>query len=495
MQTENLTILLTDIVGFSEKLNTLSRVNSQRLLKKHDRLLKKYFKHFGGKIVKSIGDSFLVTFRSPTDATLCAMALQDAVWEYNQSEPDEAQFDLRVAINSGEVRITHNDVYGDAVNIASRLESITPANQIYLTESVYLSMHKTEVSLSLVGAQSFKGIVQPVSIYQVDQTQMFDSADDNDTLAPFGGAHINTRPASNNTVRFGKFFVGIVAAILAAFLTWWLTFTTMMNPSAIGLDKLAVEYQQQPQQVVVNIPETTFTPIGTDVITDVITEEDIKQQQLKDIYLNVYQLLSEDNYLQMMILLKESITEHPDDGKLSALKAHAHMYFKEYEQAMSAYQRAFEADSTLSADKLFAQDVVTLLDKRREEANKLIAFNLSDMIVDLLSQRSGKGGLRGRYDAFYLLRDSGHQDRIDRVGLNIWDLRETQKCSQKKTAVLELKRLADPRSLDALKESISVGFLQSFKNACFWDDAKEAISIIEAKQNTNVSTEENPETS
>jgi len=486
MQTENLTILLTDIVGFSNKLNTLSRLKSQRLLKKHDRLLKKYFKLFGGKIVKSLGDAFLVTFRSPTDATLCAMAVQDAVWEYNQTAPEEIQFDIRVAINSGEVRVTHKDIFGDAVNIVSRLEAITPDKAIYLTESVYLSMHKTEVSLSLVGAQSFKGFSQALNIYEVDQSISPDTAE-LDLQPPFGGAHIYAQPAAFNTQRFGKLFVGIVAAIIAAFFTWWLTFTTMVNPSAIGLDKLAVEYQQPQEQT--EETSTDFTPIGTEFIQEIITQEDQKQQQLNGIYLNAFQLLSEDNYLQVRILLKESLAQFPDDGKLQALKAHAHLYFKEYDQGMNAYQLALKADSTLADDELFAKDLVMLLEKQREAANQLIAFHLSPAIIEFLHQRTGQKGLRGRYDAFYLLRDSGNQDRIDRVGLNIWDLRETEKCSQKKTAVLELKRLADPQSLDALKEATQFGFLQSIKNACFWDDAKEAIALIEAKQDKEVSKE------
>lgn len=487
MQTENLTILLTDIVGFSKKLNTLSRVDSQRLLKKHDRLLKKHIKSFGGDIIKSIGDSFLVSFRSPTDATLCAMVLQDAVWEYNKTESAESRFELRIAISLGEVRVAHNDVYGDAVNIAARLESITPAGQIYLTESVYLTMNKSEVSLSLVGAQSFKGISQPICFYQVDQyplVQLEETDSANQLQAPFGGAHINSRPVSSRLFHSGKIYIAIVAAFIAALLTWWITFTTMIQPSAVELDKLAVEYNQKIANENVG-NNNTFTPIGTDVIGNVFAEEERKQQQLKDIYLNLYQLLSEDNYLQMNILLEESLTQFTEDGKLYAFKAHAHIYFKEYEQAAAIYEKALKIDSTLADEKLFAKDLVALLDIKREKANQLIAYYLSPVMIEFLSQRTGEKGLRGRYDAFYLLRDSGNQGSIDRVGLNIWDLRETNKCSQKKTAVLELKRLADPRSLEVLKESVNAGFLQTFKYGCFLEDAREAITLIESKGTSN----------
>lgn len=480
MQTENLTILITDIVGFSEKLNTLSRVDSQLLLKQHDRLLKKYIKYFGGEIIKSVGDSFLVTFRSPTDATLCAMALQDAVWEYNQMADEQSRFALRIAISSGEVRVAQNDVFGDAVNIAARLESITPSHHIYLTESVYLTMNKSEVSLSMIGAQSFKGILQPVCIYQVDQYPLVETEQANQppsSQAPFGNAHVHFRPASTHLFRVGKLFVGLVAAISAAFLTWWLTFTTMVKPSAVQLDQFQVEfYQTQPFPT----RENTFTPIGSDFVGELLSEENIKQQQLNNIYLNVYQLLNEDNYLQTKILVDESLRQFEDDGKLLAFKAHTLFYEKKYKQAVDTYEVAFKRDAFLVDEIMFAKDIVALLDNQREKANRLIAYYLSPAMIDFLSQRTGEQGLRGRYDAFYLLLDSGYQNRIDRVGLNIWDLRETQKCSQKKTAVLELKRLGDVRALEVLKESINVGFIQSFKHACFYQDAKDAIKQIEA---------------
>ena len=86
----------------------------------------------------------------------------------------------------------------------------------------------------------------------------------------------------------------------------------------------------------------------------------------------------------------------------------------------------------------------------------------------------------GNYDAFYLLRDSDNLNAVDLVGLNIWDLRELDKCDLKKVAVVELKRLRDPRALDALNEALNVGLIGRFKYSCLRRDAREAISIIEA---------------
>jgi class 3 adenylate cyclase len=163
---ENLTIMFTDIVGFSKIVASSSRNESEALIRQHDKILERTIKRFGGKKIKSVGDSFLSTFRSPTDAVLCSMAIQDALWEFNKRDGVTQKIIVRIALNAGEVRLSSNDIFGEAVNVAARLESQTPAGAILLTESVYLSMNKNEVDLEALGPFEFKGIPQSVNIYR-----------------------------------------------------------------------------------------------------------------------------------------------------------------------------------------------------------------------------------------------------------------------------------------------------------------------------------------
>ncbi|WP_084737696.1 adenylate/guanylate cyclase domain-containing protein [Cystobacter ferrugineus] len=167
MKTANLAIVFTDIQGFSERTSRQTLEENERLLRVHGELLVPLFKAFGGRILKSIGDAFMVTFESPTQAVLSGMAIQDRLWQYNQTAPAAERLDVRVAINVGEVRLEEQDVFGEPVNIAARVESITEAGEVFFTEAVYLAMNKAEVPSREVGLFELKGIPGKIRVFRV----------------------------------------------------------------------------------------------------------------------------------------------------------------------------------------------------------------------------------------------------------------------------------------------------------------------------------------
>jgi class 3 adenylate cyclase len=167
LKTANLAIVFTDIKGFTERTSRQTLEENQRLLRTHHNLLAPVFKAFGGRIIKSIGDAFLVTFESPTQAVLSGMAIQDRLWQYNRGAPEAERLDVRVAINVGEVRLESNDVFGEPVNIAARVESIAEAGEVYFTEAVYLAMNKAEVPSQEVGSFELKGIPGKIRVFHV----------------------------------------------------------------------------------------------------------------------------------------------------------------------------------------------------------------------------------------------------------------------------------------------------------------------------------------
>jgi len=166
-KTQTLTIMFTDIKGFTDRTSKSSREQLNKMLELHEELICPFFNEFGGKIIKTIGDAFMVTFHSPTDAVLCGMKIQKELAKYNESIPEENRFEIRIAINTGEVAIRGNDIFGEAVNIASRLEGIAEAGDIFFTESVYLAMNKTEIPTAEVGYRHFKGIPEEIKVYKV----------------------------------------------------------------------------------------------------------------------------------------------------------------------------------------------------------------------------------------------------------------------------------------------------------------------------------------
>jgi class 3 adenylate cyclase len=167
LKTANLAIVFTDIKGFTERTSRQTHEENQRLLRTHHELLAPLFSAFGGRIIKSIGDAFLVSFESPTQAVLSGVAIQDRLWEYNRTVPESDQLHVRVAINVGEVRVETNDVFGEPVNIAARVEGITEPGEVFFTEAVYLSMNKAEVPSQEVGAYELKGIPGKIRVFRV----------------------------------------------------------------------------------------------------------------------------------------------------------------------------------------------------------------------------------------------------------------------------------------------------------------------------------------
>ena len=109
----------------------------------------------------------MVTFESPTNAVLCGVYLQNTIAQNNKEAPNSEKLRIQVSISSGEVHVTDKDVYGDAVNVAARLEKAVPPGRIYFSESVFLAMNKNEVSIGFVGAKRFKGVSHPVRTYTV----------------------------------------------------------------------------------------------------------------------------------------------------------------------------------------------------------------------------------------------------------------------------------------------------------------------------------------
>lgn len=213
LKTENLAIVLTDIVGFTETTAQQSRQENEYLLDTHNQILLPIIKKYKGRLVKSIGDALLLVFRSPTDAMLCSMAMQDALFEYNRDIPDQKQIHIRVAASLGEVRITRNDIFGEPVNTTSRIEGVTPKDEIYFSEAIYMAMNKAEVPCKEVGWKELKGISEPIRLFNIPRfstprlvpEDVMSSSDISDLVYPYGGAHLSSQGNTQDSSHFSGF--------------------------------------------------------------------------------------------------------------------------------------------------------------------------------------------------------------------------------------------------------------------------------------------------
>ena len=154
---KNLVLLLSDMKGFTARTSRQTREENARMLALHDALLLPVVRGYRGRKVKGLGDALLAAFLSPTDAVLCAMAMQDRLAAWNAGAHPGERIEVRIALSQGEVRRTRGDLHGEALQLLLEAEARAEAGEVVLTDAVYLSMNKTEAATEVVGELPLRG--------------------------------------------------------------------------------------------------------------------------------------------------------------------------------------------------------------------------------------------------------------------------------------------------------------------------------------------------
>ncbi|CAN0262671.1 unnamed protein product, partial [Discosporangium mesarthrocarpum] len=162
-------ILAADVVGYSRLMGneeSATLLSLKRFLKE---LIEPTVSSYRGRIVKLMGDGILVEFSSVVDAVECAVSIQQGAVKLNADLPDDRHLRFRVGINLGDVIIDGDDLYGDGVNVAARLEGLAEAGGICISGPAYDQVRdKLDIHFSDLGEQQLKNINRPVQIYGVD---------------------------------------------------------------------------------------------------------------------------------------------------------------------------------------------------------------------------------------------------------------------------------------------------------------------------------------
>jgi TolB-like protein len=160
-------ILAADVVGYS-RLMGADEAGTARVLREHRAAVDPIVASHGGRIVKTTGDGVLLEFPSIVAAVECAVAVQKIMAERNAAVPQDRQMLFRIGINLGDVLIDGNDILGDGVNIAARLEGIAEPGGICISESSYQQVRdKLAIRFEDIGEQQLKNIARPVHVYRV----------------------------------------------------------------------------------------------------------------------------------------------------------------------------------------------------------------------------------------------------------------------------------------------------------------------------------------
>src|SRR5206468_8471852 len=159
-------IMFTDIVGFSRQMGS-NEARTLRLLDTHNQIIQHAVAAHHGMVIKTVGDAFLVDFPSVVHAVQCAQQIQAQFRMHNTEKEPAEQIHVRIGIHSGDIVQREGDVFGDGVNIASRLQGLAAPDTICLSQAVYKEIEKklpmgTVVSL---GRPKLKNIAQREPVY------------------------------------------------------------------------------------------------------------------------------------------------------------------------------------------------------------------------------------------------------------------------------------------------------------------------------------------
>lgn len=163
-----MTVIFTDMKDFTTKSAAMSMVDLMALLDEHDRLLEPQIRKYGGRVVKRIGDAVMASFENALDGVMAAVEIQLALRQRNRRVPPEQRFQVRIGINAGKVILKDDDLYGDTVNVASRVEGIAQPDQILLTQPVCDFLREARVKVKELGPRKLKGREAEVVVFEVE---------------------------------------------------------------------------------------------------------------------------------------------------------------------------------------------------------------------------------------------------------------------------------------------------------------------------------------
>jgi adenylate cyclase len=161
-------ILAADVVGFSRLMGADEAVTLAALNRLREELLDPKFAEHRGRVFKRTGDGVLVEFPSVVNAVACAAEIQRAMAEQNAEVPEERRIALRVGVNLGDVIVEHDDIFGDGVNVAARLEGIARPGGIAISATVRDHIgNRLDLTFEDMGEQALKNIERPVRVFSI----------------------------------------------------------------------------------------------------------------------------------------------------------------------------------------------------------------------------------------------------------------------------------------------------------------------------------------
>ena len=157
--TRTRTVVFTDLANYTAKVSRSDREGLRRILTEHEDLVRPIASRYGGRIVKNLGDAFLILFTAATDAVRACLDIQHKVTA-------DGGMPLRLSLATGDIEEIDGDAFGEAVNLSARINSKAPAGEIWFSQGTWICMNAAEIPWESVGRFRFKGIPGDQEIYR-----------------------------------------------------------------------------------------------------------------------------------------------------------------------------------------------------------------------------------------------------------------------------------------------------------------------------------------
>ena len=163
-------ILAADAVGYSRMMGA-NEEGTLRVLRAHRAVIDGIIAFHNGRIVNTAGDSVLAEFESAVEAVRCAVEIQDALKTRNDALPEAERMLFRIGVNLGDVMVSGENLHGDGVNVAARLESAAEPGGVFIASSVYDQIAgKLNLTFVDIGSRELKNIARPIHVYKLSGT-------------------------------------------------------------------------------------------------------------------------------------------------------------------------------------------------------------------------------------------------------------------------------------------------------------------------------------
>ncbi|MDO8805257.1 MAG: adenylate/guanylate cyclase domain-containing protein [Elusimicrobiota bacterium] len=210
--TRVITVMFTDLKGSTSLAETHGDFTTRSVIKRHIDILTPLFKKYNGTLVKTMGDGTMSYFADPLDAVRAAVEMQKGMDEYNLEKKVPIPILMRVGIHTGEGIVEKNDIFGDIVNVASRIEAQANAGEIYMSEEAYNALSdKSEIYCAFAKETMLKGKKDPMRLYKAFWNPV---EIDRDLAAK---KTVPVREPEKKSSRRGKIILTVAIVLLIAF--------------------------------------------------------------------------------------------------------------------------------------------------------------------------------------------------------------------------------------------------------------------------------------